>query len=465
MADGYTAWSFAAETELLGATEVQLSWEQKIDELGIGKSQDIDIPRLIPMNVDRATGQIVISKSESIDIQPTGQPTGLIPIDPQNDVMPQGKSDNAAMAFEFVGDWTLSIQATRYELETSKLTSIERGVVRIVALSQGELSIQALYRMRSARQRLAIQLPEGTNFDAQPLRINGKVVTPERDSATTISAPLVDQDIDQAFVLELRYSVKGTPSQLDLPSFPDDPAVQKVFLCAYLPEKTALLASDGPWSDEQQRDRFPILSLAPTSSDRELIKWVTTGMPAAATSAQTFPIGKSQLYVYSTLRPEDAPDGSLQLTTVDRRMFNGLMIVVIALVGLPLYRRSLRLQLILLLLITAILLLIGVFVPELARTIFGSIFPIALAVLVIIWAIGHVSKARWRTRRRTTPPTPMAVEQTASPFGTDPASPAASTGSACRWVVRTGLERRGTRYRIAAWQRHRCVTRRCRTRG
>ena len=38
VAEGYTAWSFAAETELLGDSEVLLSWEQKIEELGIGKT-------------------------------------------------------------------------------------------------------------------------------------------------------------------------------------------------------------------------------------------------------------------------------------------------------------------------------------------------------------------------------------------------------------------------------------------
>ena len=32
--------------------------------------------------------------------------------------------------------------------------------------------------MRSARQRLAIRLPEDAVFDAQPLRINGKPVNP-----------------------------------------------------------------------------------------------------------------------------------------------------------------------------------------------------------------------------------------------------------------------------------------------
>ncbi len=102
VAEGYTAWSFAAETELLGNQQVDLVWEQKIDELGIGKSQDITVPRLIPRDVDLATGQIVISKSESIDVQPTAGWEGLIPIDPHNDLRHGVRIENAAMAFTFV---------------------------------------------------------------------------------------------------------------------------------------------------------------------------------------------------------------------------------------------------------------------------------------------------------------------------------------------------------------------------
>ena len=135
-------------------------------------------------------------------------------------------------------------------------------LVRVVALSQEELSVQAIYRMRSARQRLAIQLPEDAAFDAQPLRINGKPVTAERESETTISAPLVDQDIDKTFVLELRYSTQGTPRQMDLPTLPDEPAIQKVYLCTYLPEKQVLLASSGPWSDEQGDTGFSLERLS-----------------------------------------------------------------------------------------------------------------------------------------------------------------------------------------------------------
>lgn len=396
VAADYTAFSFAAESELLGAAEVNLVWEQKIDELGIGASQDITIPRLIPAEVDLAIGQIVIGKSESIDVQPTAGWEGLIPIDPHNDLRRPSHIENPAMAFTFVGDWSLQVRATRYELETSKLTSIERAVVRVVVLPQGELSVQALYRMRSARQRLSIQLPEDAVFDAQPLRINGNPVTAERESATTISAPLVDQDIDKTFVLELRYSTQGTPNQLDLPILPDEPAVQKVYLCAYLPEKQVLLASAGPWSDERGDTGFVVNRLDSAPKDGELVDWVTEGFAPAARSAQTFAIGKSQPFVYSTLRPEDAPDGSLHLTTADRKLFNGVIVLAIGLIGLPLFRRSLRLQLALVLLLTAILLLIGVFIPELSRSIFASVFVIGIIALALIWMIGHISKLRWQ---------------------------------------------------------------------
>jgi hypothetical protein len=408
VADGYTAWSFAAETELLGTSQVNLVWEAKIEELGIGASQDITIPRLIPMNVDLATGQIVVGKSESIDVQPTTGWDGLIPIDPHNDLRRAAKIESPAMAFTFVDQWQLEIRATRYELEDSQLTSIDRAVVRIVVLEQGELSIQALYRMRSARQRLAIRLPADAEFDAQPLRIDGKPVSAERESNTTISAPLLDQDLNDTFVLELRYSTKGTPAQLDLPWLPDEPAIQKVFISAHLPEKQVLLASSGSWSNEQVGIGLAMLEPRARQQTDDLIGWVTEGNAAAANSARTFPIGKSQQFVYSTLRPEDAPDGSLSLKTTGRRFFNGAVLLVIASLGLPLFRRGVRPQLILLLLLSAGLLLIGVFVPELARTLLTSIFPAAVALVILVWLIGHVSRLRWSAQAAATTAAPAA---------------------------------------------------------
>ena len=97
---------------------------------------------------------------------------------------------NAARAFEFHDDWTLNLQATRYQLEEVKRTSIDRALVRMVVTRSERIAVQALYRMRSARQRVPVMMPgvdaadldsRSQAFDAQPLRINNKVVGLESD--------------------------------------------------------------------------------------------------------------------------------------------------------------------------------------------------------------------------------------------------------------------------------------------
>ncbi len=86
---GYVAWQIVGQSELLGRQVLRLTWERKLDELAIGKSVEVTVPHLQPKAVDRAWGQIVLTKTEAIDVQPSGQLTGIRPIDPQHDVMPK----------------------------------------------------------------------------------------------------------------------------------------------------------------------------------------------------------------------------------------------------------------------------------------------------------------------------------------------------------------------------------------
>jgi hypothetical protein len=400
VADGYTAWEFSGETELLGPVQVELHWEQAIDELTVGNSHTLELPSLMVKDVDRATGQIVISKSESIDIQPAGLPSGVQPIDPQEELLPQVKIPDATMAFEFVGPWQLTLTAKRYELESSKHSSIDRGLIRVVDLERDRLSIQAIYRMRSARQRILIQLPEGAEFDARPLRINGQPVTPERNSATEIFAPLLDQNLDEDFVLELRFSLPGNPSHLPIPSFPDDPAVQQVYLCAYLPPTMAMLASHGPWADEQAGSMLPWLSGSAAPDDDFLIDWVSENVANAGRSIRTFPTGKAQRLVYSTLQPGDSPDSALRLTTAHRNVLNGLIILLVLFIGLPLLGRSPRWQLAAVLMLTIVMLVLGILHPELARTVFSGVFFYAVIIMLLCWAIGALIRWTYLFRHR-----------------------------------------------------------------
>ena len=154
----------------------------------------------------------------------------------------------AAAAFEFQGDWTLAAAVTRYQLEEIKRTSIDRAVVRMVVTPAGVISVQAVYRVQSARQRLTMRLPDDPQFDVDPLRLNGRSVALERGQKGEYFVPLLNANPDEPFLLEIRYTVSGDGSRLDLPAFVEDAAVQQVYLCVYLPADAALLGATGPWT-------------------------------------------------------------------------------------------------------------------------------------------------------------------------------------------------------------------------
>ena len=74
---GYVAWNLTGERELLGPVVVKFSWERKLENLEIGKSIELSTPWLQPRDVDRAWGQVVLVKAETIDLVASGTPTGL----------------------------------------------------------------------------------------------------------------------------------------------------------------------------------------------------------------------------------------------------------------------------------------------------------------------------------------------------------------------------------------------------
>ena len=154
------AWSLTGEGELLGDGQINLAWEKKLDKLDVGKALEVTVPRLVPRDVDRAWGQIVLAKAETLDFQEAEDlMKGLRPIDPQRDLATP--VSGAARAFEFHDEWTLPVTITRYELEEVKRTSIDRAVCRMVLTPAGEIAVQAVYRVRSVRPRLTVQLPAG----------------------------------------------------------------------------------------------------------------------------------------------------------------------------------------------------------------------------------------------------------------------------------------------------------------
>jgi len=452
LAPGYVAWSLAGETEFMGNVAVCFEWEQKIEKLDIGKSVTLTLPRLIPRGADRAWGQIVLAKAETIDVQESTEPdkvAGLRPIDPQQDLMSGMTVPGAARAFEFHEDWALAVVATMYKLEEVKRTSVERALVRMVITRSDVVPVQALYRMRSARQRLLVKLPPNTSFDAEPLRLTtmdregpraGQPVTRsislERgdQEGSTFYVPLLGTNPDEPFLLELRYTVSGGGLVLDCPTFPEEPAVQKVYLSVYMPEEKDYLGSRGPWSDELVWRLMGDGSLKPraTWAEADLIqKWLLEGWPRLPGLEENFPTDGTH-YLFSALRPAAPPEGSLRLTAVrGTYLAIGLFVVIVGLgVALAFTRAAVRL-----LAIGAgivLLVLAAVFLPTFARQIAGGSMAAAVFVVLVLWALWYLLVTRPRdpnviARREAREATRLAAARFVASHTKAPAPPAAKS--------------------------------------
>ncbi len=421
VADGFVAWELTGDNEFFAKHLIRFSWEETIADLPLGESVDLAVNRLVPVNVDRSSGQIVLTKSETIDVRPKADVVGLRPIDPQTDLAQGVKVENAAMAFEFVDDWSLNLTASRFELQELKRTSISRAVVRAVALRQNELSVQCLYQMRSVGQRISIQMPAGFNaessFDDQPIRVNGRPVTPERGGNDLIFVPLTGQSSDESFLLEIRYSIPGNSHQIDLPVFTDQPAVQKVYLVVYLPYEKALLHQSGPWTDEaidgQMSTIADLFNAGPRSSltarmfrrrsenVEQYLDWVHQGVDCDSGASQKFEVD-GRPYVFSTLRPEPAPAGSLGLRTLNMMLLNVLVCGALALLGLLLLRARLTTQLAGALIALSILVFTGVFFPLVTEHLFSEALLLTFGIIGLAWLVSDFTRwfREFQVRRR-----------------------------------------------------------------
>jgi hypothetical protein len=329
---------------------------------------------------------VVLTKSETIDVQEAREPQGLRAIDPAHDLMPGASVDGAARAFEFHDAWTLAAKATRYQLEEIKGTSIERALLRMVVTRGNQLSVQALYRMRSAEQRLAVQLPAQIEFDTEPLRINGRRVALERGAQDVFQVPLVGQNPDAPFVLEIRYTVPSEGKRLDFPVFPSNPAVQQVELSAYLPSEQVCVGTSGPWTDDfDWRSDAPFQwRPVPRQGDAELVRRVTEGIDVAGDPNSSFPTDGRRL-TFSTLRPDPPPDGAIKLKTMNEKWLHFYSLAAVVLIGLLLTPMRGKSRVAVTGVVAIAVVLLAVFQPMLVLAVLNGALVGAIVVVLIIW--------------------------------------------------------------------------------
>ena len=406
-AEGYVAWELRRETSFKGQFMIALGWERKTSPLDIGQSATVAVPHLKPMGTDRAWGQIALTKAESIDLRAVGEgedtpPRGLRPIDPRHDLLTGGedlRSDGVARAFEFHEDWMLNVVATRYQLEEVKRTSIERALLRMVVTRSKTVSTQAVYRLRSAQQRLAFTLPEKAEFDTNPARIDGRPVALERGQGDTFFVPLIGHDQDTPLLLELRYTAPAADLHLVCPDFPSDPAVQKTWLMAYLPTEWVYLGARGPWTEAlfwlwNESTGF---ESRPEMPAEHLVSWVSEGLEGVESAGDTFQTD-GRPFLFSTLRPAGGAAGALVLATVHETVLRVVIIVVVLLIGLLLLRWRATRRLLVLGMLVILLILGAVFLPTLVRQVMDGTFASAVAIVGVVWLVRYLAWTRPQQR-------------------------------------------------------------------
>lgn len=389
---GFVALELTGDGEFLGSYAIKFVGQRNLADFAVGKSVSIAIPKVQPTPVDRTFGQIAIAKGETIDIVEDGKPAGLRPIDPQRDLLPgMSLPTAAAQAFEFTSDdWSLALKATRYELEDIKLTSIDRALVRMVVTRANETAVQCLYRLRSSRQRIAVKLPKidptKETLQRDSLRVNGSPVRLETDQKGQFFIPLVGITPDEQVLIELRFTLPGNQLSLELPQFPEDPAVQQVYLSAWLPDEQRLLGVRGDWTDEQHPGIFDEPYQGGPQSDDELINWVREGTGAAGGTMEPFATdGLRQLF--SALRPEPATAGALSLIAIHKYLLYSLVVLAVGAVGLVLTIRPIGQRLWWLAGLVVAVVLAAVFAPTAANAVLGDVFYASLGLVLLVWLV------------------------------------------------------------------------------
>ena len=411
---GYVSWSLSRGNELQGQGVIQLTWETPLVELQVGQPLNVPLPVLRPRQVDRTWGQLVIAKAETLDVEtPRDTAIGLRPLDPQHDLFAEltGLGQAAARAFEFQEVWALTARVTRYELQEVKRTSIDRTVLRMVVTRSKRTTVQAIYRLRSTLQRLAVQLPEGAELDLDPLRINGQPRGLEQGEEGLSYIPLAEQASEKPLLIELRYTMEGEGSELRFPAFPSqpplqsEPAQQEVLLSVYLPQEWQVLATAGPWTRVNE-DRFWSESrLEKPLTDAQQLEWVSDGIEMDRRRLTSFPVD-GRVERFTSLRPPAPPEGSLRLWVVHERWVHAWMFGLLGLLGIFCWRKPPGTLLLLLGLFFFLIVSVGIFWPTLAKLLLMLPFWLGSGLLLLIWSA--LALARYFGIRIWTPTLPEA---------------------------------------------------------
>ncbi|MFP6620314.1 MAG: hypothetical protein VB877_13280 [Pirellulaceae bacterium] len=404
VAEGYTAWELKSSQELIGHQRLTLYWQSEIGDLNIGSSTLLDLPYLIPQNVQRAAGQIVISKSENLDVVPTSLRENLRPIDPEHDLAEGRKIENASQAYEFHQDWKLQTKITRYDLQEIKPTAIERSVYRVRLDQNNNISIQALLLVRSVNQRIGLSFPPGADMTAEPLKINGVETSLEYedngDQGKKYYVPLRSANTNLPVLLEVNYRIKDSGGTIPVLKFDDQTAVHDCYLFLQIPEGWNLVGYQGDWDDYLPGSWIDLvaantisvmLGQQPPQPDPNQIIRNMQQRAGGNTVIQNPLIGVP--IPFTSLDPQQP----LQVQTLASKWLNLTLFTVLGIFAVGGLRRKPGQQVVMLLLLMSASIAIGIILPLFSANAFSIEIAATVLGIAVIWLTLDVLQAFTKT--------------------------------------------------------------------
>ncbi len=320
LAKGYAAWSFSGESELIGAGDIELVWQKKLDNLALGKPVELRRAQADPaasagrqscLGTDRADqGRIArrsaVGRVEGLAADRpaarSGGPgqrrrlglsnsTTIGACPPPSLDTRRRKSSRPASTGPWCG-WSL-LRPTRLPYRRS------------IGCKASSNALPSTCRARPS------STPSRCGSPASRCNCKGSTGnTPCRCWRATRTSP-------SCWNCDTRSP--STETRLELPTFPEGAAVQKVYLCVYLPATQALLGSVGPWSQESSGpSKMSPGGESSALGDDALISWVQEGTVSAGKAAGSF-LPDGTRYLFSAIRPAAPPAGSLQLHAFNER--------------------------------------------------------------------------------------------------------------------------------------------------
>jgi hypothetical protein len=199
--------------------------------------------------------------------------------------------------------------------------------------------------------------------------------------------PLTGTRGDEALLLELRYSLTGEGRRFWLPHFPEDPAVQKVYMSVNLPDDQVYLGHRGGWNPETiwyVKKGFRMVPRG-TRTREDLWRWVGEGLSVRDTPLDRLPTD-GQYLLYSSLRPE-TEQAVLRIATMPHRWFLVAMVGGGVLLGLGLLRCAVRVRLVVSAALVGALALAGVFLPSFAHALVNEATAAGAFLVVLLWCV------------------------------------------------------------------------------